>query len=195
LGELPDSPGVVGWLALTEARKEKTLVAAAMAINPLRWKGFAATSVQSLAWPRKVKIDGRRLPSDELPLDLEYAVAYMAAFLTTTGGYTGISAENDGGVELQQSDQYEEVDLGSGALRVKLKDEDQGRSGFEYIPPFVMDILSRYIVDSSFNQSYVSRAGSARITPFYSGAAYGRRIRIVGNAIFPASGGWASNPL
>lgn len=193
--ELPDSPGAVAWLALSDTQKEKTLVAAAMTINPLRWKGFAATAQQSLAWPRKIKVDGRRLPIDELPLDLEYAVAYMAAFLTTTGGYTGIPTGNDGGVQLQQNNQYEEVELGSGALRVKFKDEDQGQSGFEYIPPFVMDILSKYIIDSSFNQSYVSRTSSARITPFYAGAAYGRRIRIAGGVVFPAYGGWASNPL
>lgn len=195
LTELPDSPGVVSWLALTTAQKEKTLVAATMTINPLRWKGFIATADQSLAWPRKIKIDGRRLPIDELPLDFEYAVSYMAAFLTTTGGYTGIPTGNDGGVELKQNNQYEEVELGSGALRVKFKDEDQGQSGFEYIPPFVMDILSKYIIDSSFNQPYVSRTSTARITPFYSGAAYGRRIRIAGGMVFPAYGGWASNPL
>lgn len=195
LTELPDSPGVVSWLAFSDTQKEKTLVAATMTINPLKWKGFIATSTQSLAWPRKVKIDGRRLPIDELPLDLEYAVAYMAAFLTTSGGYTGIQMGNDGGLGLQQNNQYEEVELGSGALRVKFKDEDQGQSGFEYIPPFVMDILSKYIIDSSFNQPYVSRTSSARITPFYSGAAYGRRIRVAGAAVFPAYGGWYSNPL
>lgn len=195
LAELPDSPGVISWLALTDAQKEKTLVAATMTINPLRWKGFVATPTQSLAWPRRIKVDGRRLPIDELPLDLEYAVAYMAAFLTTSGGYTGIQTGNDGGLQLQQNNQYEEVELGSGALRVKFKDEDQGQSGFEYIPPFVMDILSKYIIDSSFNQSYVSRTSSARITPFYSGAAYGRRIRVAGGAVFPVYGGWYSNPL
>lgn len=193
--ELPDSPGVVSWLALDNSQKEKTLVAATMTINPLRWKGFVATAEQSLAWPRKIKIDGRRLPPDELPLDFEYAIAYMAAFLTTNGGYTGIPSENDGGVGLQQNNQYEEVELGSGALRVKFKDEDQGQSGFEYIPPFVMDILSKYIIDSSFHQPYVSRTSTARITPFYSGAAYGRRIRVAGGSVFPAYGGWYSNPL
>ena len=195
LTELPDSPGVVSWLALSDTQKEKTLVAATMTINPLKWKGFVATPTQSLAWPRRIKVDGRRLPIDELPLDLEYAVAYMAAFLTTNGGYTGIQTGNDGGLQLQQNNQYEEVELGSGALRVKFKDEDQGQSGFEYIPPFVMDILSKYIIDSTFNQPYVSRTSSARITPFYSGAAYGRRIRIANGAVFPAYGGWYSNPL
>lgn len=196
LQELPDSPGVVSWLTLVQAQKEKTLVAASMTINPLRWKGYVANGEQSLAWPRKIVVDGRRLPPDELPLDFEYAVAYMAAFLTTSGGYTGIQDGNDGGIDLMENDQYSEVGLGSGALTVKFKDDNRGRSGFEYIPPFVMDILSKYIIDSSFHQSYVTRDSVARITPIYSRSVYGGgRIRIVGDRVYPTFGGWASNPI
>lgn len=196
LTELPDSPGVVSWLALEEEQQEKTLVASTMTINPLRWKGFVATPDQSLAWPRNIKIDGRRLPSDELPLDFEYAVAYMAAFLSTNGGYTGIPTGNDGGVQLQQNDQYSEVELGSGALRVKFKEDNSGQSGFEYIPPFVMDILSKYIVDSNFSQPYLSKTSAARVAPFYANGLYRQSgIRIAGGLVFPRSGGWASNSL
>lgn len=196
LGELPASPGITTWLALGDTAKERSLVAASMVINPLKWKGTVATAEQSLAWPRFIKIDGRVLPNDELPLDFEIAVAYMAAFLSSTGGYTGIPAGNDGGVTLQQNDQYSEVELGSGALRVKYKDDDSAQSGFEFIPPFAMDILSKYIIDSSFNQPVVTRDSVARVDPFYAAGAFrGRRIRFSGGQIFPVYGGWASNPL
>ena len=86
LGELPVSAGITAWLALTSTQKEQTLVAATMAVNPLKWKGTVATQEQSLSWPRRMKVDGRVLPYDELPIDFEIAVAYMAAFLGSGGG-------------------------------------------------------------------------------------------------------------
>jgi len=196
LSELPASPGITSWLSLSATQKEQTLVAASMTINPLKWKGAVATQEQSLAWPRMIKIDGRVLPNDELPLDFEIAVSYMAAFLTATGGYTGLASDNDGGVTLRQNDQYEEVELGSGALRVKYKNDDSSQSGFEFIPPFAMDILSRYIIDSSFHQPYLTKNSVAMVDPFYAAGAFrGRRIRFSGGQIFPSYGGWASNPL
>jgi hypothetical protein len=196
LGEIPQSPGITTWLALGDTPKQQTLVAATMAINPLKWKGFVATQEQSLAWPRRIKIDGRTLPVDELPLDFEIAVAYMGAFLTTTGGYTGISAANDGGVTMMENDQYEEVELGSGSLRVKYKNDDSVQSGFDVIPPFAMDILSKYVLDSSFNQPFVTRRSVARIDRYYGAAAFRESgIRIAGGQVFPTYGGWASKPL
>ncbi len=193
---LPASPGIESWLALSNTEKEQTLVAASMSVNPLKWKGVASQGGQSLAWPRIIKIDGRFLDREALPLDFEIAVAYMAAFLTTNGGYTGIAADNDGGVGLRQGEIYEEVNLGSSSLEVKYRDRTSAQSGFEYIPPFAMDILSKYIIDSSFNQPKVTKGSVAHIDPFYGAGAFrGRRIRFSGGQVFPAYGGWASNPL
>lgn len=196
---LPASPGIESWLLLSDSEKEQTLVAASMSINPLKWKGAPASRSQSLAWPRVIKVDGRFLDRDALPLDFEIAVAYMGAFLTTSGGYTGIGADNDGGVTLRQNEQYEEVNLGSSSLQVKYRDRESVQSGFDFIPPFAMDILSKYIVDASFNQPRVSKSSVARIDAFYAGGAFrgrgGSRIRFSGGQVFPAYGGWASNPL
>jgi hypothetical protein len=195
LGELPASAGITAWLALTTTQKEQTLVAASMTINPLKWKGTVATQEQSLAWPRRMKIDGRVLPYDELPIDFEIAVAYMAGFLGSGGGYTAV-AVNDGGASLRDTNQYEEVELGDGALRVKFKGGDAPQTGMDYIPPFSMDILSRYAIDSSFNQPYVTRDSVARLDPYYGNSAFRpNRIRVVGSQIYPSYGGWASNPL
>lgn len=196
LGELPVSAGITAWLALSNTQKEQTLVAATMSINPLRYKGKVATAEQSLSWPRLIKIDGRQLASDDLPLDFEVAVAYMAAYLGSGGGYTAVAA-NDGGATLLSTNQYDEVELGNGALRVKYKDQgDVPQTGIDYIPPFAMDILSRYILDASFNQPYVTRSSTARIDPYYGNAAFRpNRIRFAGGQVFPARGGWGSNPL
>jgi hypothetical protein len=195
LGEIPASAGITAWLALTTTQKEQTLVAATMTINSLKFKGKVATSDQSLSWPRLIKVDGRQLPSDDLPIDFEVAVAYMAAYLGETGGYTAV-AENDGGASLLGTNQYEEVDLGNSSLRVKYRDRSGvPQTGINYIPPFVMDILSRYISDPGFNQPYLTRSSTARINPYYGGAFRPNRIRTVGNQVFPASGGWYSNPL
>lgn len=195
LGEIPASAGITAWLALSNTEKEQTLVAATMSINPLKWKGFVATETQSLAWPRRMKIDGRVLPYDELPIDFEIAVAYMAAYLGGSGGYTAVAA-GDGGASLRSTNQYDEVELGDGALRVKFKQGDIPQTGIDYIPPFAMDILYRYMVDPSFNQPYVSRNSTARIDPYYGNAAFRpSRVRFAGGQVFPAYGGWASNPL
>ncbi|NBT52976.1 MAG: hypothetical protein EBT12_15755 [Marivivens sp.] len=195
LGELPSSVGITAWLALTDTQKEQTLVAATMTINPLKWKGRVIDETQSLAWPRLIKVDGRQLSTEELPIDFEIAVAYMAAFLGDGGGYTAV-AENDGGASLRETEQYKEVNLGDGALQVKFKEENIPQTGVDYIPPFAMDILYRYMIDPSFHQPYLSRTSTARVDPYYGGGAFRpRRIRFANGQVFPVYGGWASNPL
>ena len=195
LSELPASAGITAWLALTSTQQEQTLVAATMAINSLKWKGTIATQEQSLSWPRRIKVDGRVLPNDELPIDFEIAVAYMAAFLGSSGGYTAVAAD-DGGASLRSTNQYDEVELGNGALRVKFKQGNAPQTGMDYIPPFSMDILNRYMHDTNFTQPYVTRDSVARLNPYYGGAAFRPgRIRFAGGQIYPAYGGWASNPL
>lgn len=194
LADLPVSSGITAWLALNDTQKQQTLVAATMTINPLKWKGTVATSNQSLSWPRIIRTDGRQLSTDEFPIDFEIAVAYMAAFLGSSGGYTAVSA-GDGGTSLRSTNQYEEVNLGDGALQVKFKQGDNPQTGVDYIPPFAMDILRHYMVDPSFNQPYVTRPSVARIDPYYGGLYSPRRIRFANGQVFPATGGWASNPL
>jgi len=194
LGDLPVSDGITAWLALTEAEQEQTLVAATMTINPLKWKGITASSTQSLAWPRIIVVDSRRLSNDDLPIDLEIAVAYMAAFLGSGGGYTAI-AEGDGGGSLRSTNQYSEVNLGNGALQVKFKGSDAPQTGIDYIPPFSMDILRRYMNDPGFTQPFVTRRSVARVDPYYGNGFRARGIRFANGQVFPATGGWASNPL
>lgn len=194
-GDLPGSDGLNAWIALSSADKEKTLVTATLVINSLRWKGRPVTQEQSLAWPRRIIADNRSLSTEELPLDFEFAIVYMAAFLGQNGGYTAVTA-GDGGSALLATNQYQEVELGDGALRVKLRTDDSAQSGLEYIPPFSMDILRKYVIDESFSQPYFTKNSNARISPMRGmGAFQPSRVRVSNGQIFPTYGGWASNPL
>lgn len=195
LQDLPPSYGVSAWLTLTDTQKQQTLVAATMAINPLHWKGHPANSTQSLAWPRVIAADHFYQPTDQLPIDFEIGVAYMAAFLGINGGYTGISSL-DGGVKRRNNSEYDEIELGRSDLRVKFNRDNTVQTGQLFIPPFSMDIFSRYMIRGGFYQPRVRRESTARINVYGRGLTYRQsRIRIVDGQVWPAYGGWESNPL
>lgn len=192
LSELPQSSGISAWIALTTAQKEQTLVAATMAINPLQWKGQPASSEQSLAWPRRIVADYYYAPSDELPVDFEIAVAYMAAFLGTNGGYTGI-ANSDGGATMRMNSEYEEVELGRGDLRVKFNKDKESQTGMLFIPPFSMDIFAKYMIRGDFHQPRVRRESTSRVG--YRGFVTRQKpsgVRYINGQLWPYGGTWSS---
>lgn len=192
LSDLPASVGIAAWLTLTTAQKEQSLVAATMAINPLQWKGQPASSEQSLAWPRRIIADYYYAPEDELPVDFEIGVAYMAAFLGTNGGYTGIS-DFDGGVKRYKNSEYEEVELGRGDLKVKFKSTEMSQSGMLFIPPFSMDIFARYMIRGDFYQPKVRRESTARVG--YRGYITRQRpsgVRYINGQLWPYGGSWSN---
>lgn len=192
LSELPPSAGVAAWAALTSTQKEQTLVAATMAINPLQWKGQPTSAEQSLAWPRRIIADYYYAPSDELPVDFEIGVAYMAAFLGINGGYTGI-ADSDGGATRRQNSEYEEVELGRGDLRVKFSQNQDSQTGMLFIPPFSMDIFAKYMIRGSFYQPRVRRESTARVG--YRGFVARQKpsgVRYVNGQLWPYGGSWSS---
>ena len=194
LSELPASFGVSAWLALTNTQKEQSLVAAAMAINPLRWKGQPASSEQSLAWPRRIVADYHFAPDDELPIDFGVAVAYMAAFLGSSGGYTGIP-NADGGATRYKNSEYDEVTLGgtSEGLTVKFNKNQVTQAGMSFIPPFSMDIFARYMISGDFSQPRVRRSSTARVG--YRGFISGQRassVRYINGQLWPYGGSWSN---
>ena len=186
------SVGVSAWLTLTSTQKEQSLVAATMSINPLHWKGQPATSEQSLAWPRRVAADYYYAPEDELPVDFEIGVAYMAAFLGTNGGYTGISG-TDGGATRYKNSEYDEVTLGgtSEGLIVKFNKDQMSQTGMLFIPPFSMDIFARYMIRGDFYQPKVRRESTARVG--YRGFVSTQRpsgVRYINGQLWPYGGSW-----
>ena len=192
LSELPASVGVSAWLTLTTTQKEQSLVAATMSINPLHWKGQPAASEQSLAWPRRVAADYYYAPEDELPVDFEIGVAYMAAFLGTNGGYTGISG-TDGGATRYKNSEYDEVTLGgtSEGLIVKFNKDQMSQTGMLFIPPFSMDIFARYMIRGDFYQPKVRRESTARVG--YRGFVSTQRpsgVRYINGQLWPYGGSW-----
>lgn len=192
LSDLPASSGVAAWLALTTAQKEQTLVAATMAINPLHWKGQPASTDQSLAWPRRIVADYYYAPEDELPIDFRIGVAYMAAFLGTNGGYTGIS-NSDGGATRYRNSEYEEVELGRGDLRVKFNKEQMSQTGMLFIPPFSMDIFSRYMIRGDFYQPKVRREATARVGfRSFTNRSRPSGVRYINGQLWPYGGSWSN---
>lgn len=192
LSELPESPGIVAWLALTTTQQERSLVAATMTINPLQWKGQPSSTEQSLAWPRRIIADYYFAPEDELPVDFEIGVAYMAAFLGTTGGYTGIP-DADGGAKRYKNSEYEEVELGDGGLRVKFRTDSMSQTGALFIPPFSMDIFSRYMIRGDFYQPRVRRESTARVG--YRGFVTRQKpsgVRYINRQLWPYGSSWSS---
>lgn len=192
LSELPESPGIVAWLALTTTQQERSLVAATMTINPLQWKGQPSSTEQSLAWPRRIIADYYFAPEDELPVDFEIGVAYMAAFLGTTGGYTGIP-DADGGAKRYKNSEYEEVELGDGELRVKFRTDSMSQTGALFIPPFSMDIFSRYMIRGDFYQPRVRRESTARVG--YRGFVTRQKpsgVRYINGQLWPYGSSWSS---
>lgn len=191
LNDIVLSDGVSSWLSLDEESKKQTLVTATMSINPLKWKGRPATREQSLAWPRVLAADYYYIANDELPLDFRSGVAYMAAFLGISGGYTAI-ADDDGGIKRLKNTEYEEIELGNGELRVKFDRSGNLQTGAILIPPYSMDIFSRYIISSDFYQPRVRRESNARVG--YRGFVTGRKasgVRYVNGQLWPYGGSWS----
>jgi len=191
LSELPASIGVSAWLSLSDTEKEQSLVAATMSINPLHWKGSPVSNEQSLAWPRRVVADYHYAPDDELPVDFEIAVAYMAAFLGANGGYTGI-INDDGGATRYKNSEYEEVELGRGDLRVKFNKDQSFQSGMLFIPPFAMDIFAKYMVRGDFYQPKVVRQPNARVGyRSFTTRSRPSGVRYINGQLWPYGGSWS----
>jgi hypothetical protein len=196
LSELPGSAGVAAWLALINTQKEQSLVAGTMAINPLQWKGQPASSDQALAWPRRIVADYYYAPSDELPVDFGIGVAYMAAFLGTNGGYTGISSA-DGGATRYRNSEYDEVTLGGTGegLTVKFSKDQMSQTGMLFIPPFSMDIFAKYMIRGDFHQPRVRRESAARIGyRGYVGRQSPSGVRYINGQLWPYGGSWSDRP-
>jgi hypothetical protein len=163
LGDLPQSEGIVAWLGFSVETKQRTLIAASLIANSMKWKGRPLSSSQGLAWPRRIVVDCFVQQMDSgLPGDFRAAIAYLAAFLGEDGGYMALSTD-DGGAERLGNADFEEVNLGSGALQIKYGDTSKQLSGITVIPPFSMDIFSRYMVSASFSQPRVVIESNARI--------------------------------
>lgn len=194
LQDLAPSFGLQQWLALNDTQKQQTLITATMAINPLQWKGRPASPEQSLAWPRLMIADYYYSEVDELPLDFKVGVAYMAAFLGINGGYTGIK-DADGGSRRQKNSEYEEVELGGGDLRVRFDKSYNAQTGALFIPPYSMDIFTKYMIRGEFYQPKVRRESTARIG--YRGFVTRQKpsgVRMINGQLYPYGGSWNNRP-
>jgi len=70
-----------GWIALEAEDKSKILVTASRQLDwYAKWKGYVATDIQSMSWPRVsvVKPDESTVPSDIIPNAVKAAVYELA---------------------------------------------------------------------------------------------------------------------
>jgi hypothetical protein len=75
-----------GWFALSAAKKEAAVIKATEFVDiAYTWAGTIKSNAQALGWPRVGAYDneGRLIPSDEVPAQLEHAVAFASGEIGT----------------------------------------------------------------------------------------------------------------
>ena len=210
LSDLPSSAGINDWLNYSEAEQEQTLVASSFSIDPLPWKGDICSTIQALSWPRRIYYDGQYTYCDAMPRDIELAVAYTAAFMGKEGGYVGVGtgggeSESDSapfpGLTPADLAGYDQVDLGNGALRLKLSEQGAIKTGVGFIPAFAADLLRKYINSAKdFKTTQFRNRSVAQISnPFINPSRLKKTESTIiydstNNKLYPKTGGWLSNP-
>lgn len=82
------------WLSLPDTNKNASLVQASFLLDSnFDWMGSVTDQSQELRWPRTGVFDrdGRPIPSDTVPKELNQAVALMALHLSSAGGISTVS--------------------------------------------------------------------------------------------------------
>lgn len=202
-GDLPQTDGVVAWLSLELAGQQQTLVASSMTMQGLRWKGKLCNEKQNLCFPRLIETGGVYAYCEKIPYEVKVATTYLAAFIGESGGYTAIGEEGGPqqtvgtnpfpGLSPDDLQGYDEVNLGRGAIQLKLKKPEA--NAINYIPPFALNLIARFaILSSSVNSSEFSRSPEYGAAPAWRGHS-GRGVVVIDDKVWPRTGGWASNPL
>lgn len=115
------------WAALTADQKAQLLITATRNIETYVFGGKKSSTTQALQWPRQMLTDrdGRPIPTDSIPVNVQYAQCEMADWILT---------EEDRmltDIDLQQVDQFK-----AGPLDIKVK------AAPVVIPPSVKQLLS-----------------------------------------------------
>lgn len=203
-GDLPQTDGVISWVALGDDDKGRTLVASTLTFQGLRWKGKPCKAEQSLCFPRLIETAGVNAVCSKTPYEIKVACTYLAIFIGSSGGYLAVADEGgklktEGenpfpGLSPQDLEGYSEIDLGRGAVKLKLQQDKEIRA-IDYIPPFSLNLISRYLIHSnSINVADFSRSPGYGAAPAFGSASHTRVVEIDGK-LWPETGGWASNPL
>jgi hypothetical protein len=199
LNALPVSQGITDWLALTNEQKEQSLNASTLALDVLNWSGATCSCEQRLQWPRRVKVECCISSCDDIPADVKLPTSYMAAFMGGAGGFLAISSTtggSSGGGSVAGLEPFAEVTIGP--IKVKMKEGttygDDLTSNIGQIPPFVADLIRRYLSAFGISQGSVSRRSIAMAGPGYIGSpAYSGTMYLKNGMVYPRIGGWATN--
>ena len=198
LSALPQSPGIVEWLALGGPEQTQSLRAATMVLDSLNWAGEKCVCDQKLQWPRRICGCPCGIRCDEIPYQIRLATAYMAAFMGEQGGFTAIASTAGvaGGGGVAGLEPFAEVTVGP--IKVKMKEGttygDELTSNIGQIPPFVADLIRPFLNAFGMTQGYMGRRSIARAWGTYVGSpAYSGSMYLRGGRVYPRVGGWASD--
>jgi hypothetical protein len=190
LEALPQSEGIVAWLALEIGKKQKSLTAATLVMDSQEWRGHKCRCEQNLSFPRLIEncstCDDANC--NKIPYKIELATAYLAAFIGPNGGFVGL-AENDGigATGLDGLDAFSEVQIGP--LKVKMKDMGTGDKSLASLtgnlPGFVAELIRPYLAGGMDGEIMMTSPSVAR---------FRRRSKTgyfdIGDTIRPRSGSW-----
>lgn len=195
LQALPVSPGVTEWLAFTDTQKEQTLVAATFTLDALSWVGHICNCEQKLQWPRYYRYDCRFSASSVIPDEILLATAYLAASMGVDGGFTAIQSGGSSTASTADLEPFDEVEIGP--IRVKMKEDvtygDEMTTAIGLIPPFVADLIRRFLNAFGVSEGYMGRRSIARAWGSYMGSpAYSGTMYLRNGMVYPRMGGWAS---
>lgn len=193
LQALPASPGVTDWLALTEDQKTKTLAASTAVLDSLDWAGRKCSCDQVEQWPRLIRSCPCPTNCDSIPHDIELACAYLAAYMGEGGGFLSFKEGASQPSSTQQLEPFDEVKVGP--ITVKMKEEltygDQFATNIGQIPPFVADLIRRYLNPFGMTEGRLNRVSTAQVSRFRIGSsAYSGRFYLRNGRVYPRFGGW-----
>lgn len=199
LKTLPASPGVTDWLNLSVPDQQRSLIASTAVLDALNWAGCICDCHQRLQWPRRM-FNCCDNDCSTIPYEIRLATAYMAAFMGAQGGFIGIQStaggSGGGGGGVGGLEPFSEVTVGP--IKVKMKEGitygDTLATNIGQIPPFVADLIRRYLNAFGMREGFMGRRSIARSWGTYiGGPAYTGSMYLRGGKVYPRVGGWASD--
>lgn len=199
LKALPTSPGITDWLSLSGVEQQQSLIASTAVLDALNWAGCICNCEQRLQWPRRQMMCLCGDDCSTIPHEIKLATAYMAAFMGAQGGFIGLESTaggSTGGGGVGGLEPFSEVTVGP--IKVKMKEGitygDTLATNIGQIPPFVADLIRRYLNAFGMSQGFMGRRSIARSWGTYiGGPAYTGSMYLRGGKVYPRVGGWASD--
>jgi hypothetical protein len=184
LGDYPQTPGIVTWLSLSDADKERTLTSATAILEGFNYLGAKCNSTQALLFPRMIcSTPDNYATCDEIPPRILIATAFLAAYNGLEGGPTAIEEGSSGSEDLSALAGFDEIQVDVIKVKTNSRTAGYGSNSTENsIPAFVAQLIQPYRMSGLNNRNQVS-SSPAGIVDYGMGRFGGRVIpyRTLGN--------------